>query len=62
MHSSQPYQEATATADGYSRTYRTDGSCVLPQAEGLRVAGVWTAAVVPRPEPPAERMAAMVDK
>ena len=26
MHSNQPYQDATATADGYSHTYRTNGS------------------------------------
>jgi PLD-like domain len=26
VHSNQPYQEATARADGYSHTYRTDGS------------------------------------
>jgi cardiolipin synthase A/B len=26
VHSNQPYEEATATADGYSHTYRTDGS------------------------------------
>ena len=26
MHSNQPYQDATATAAGYSHTYRTDGS------------------------------------
>jgi cardiolipin synthase A/B len=26
VHSNQPYQEATATADGYSHSYQTDGS------------------------------------
>ena len=26
MHSNQPYQDATATADGYSHSYQTDGS------------------------------------
>ena len=26
VHSNQPYQAATATADGYSHTYQTDGS------------------------------------
>ena len=26
VHSNQPYQEATATADGYSHSYETDGS------------------------------------
>gem|GEM_PF-1802970 len=26
MHSNRPDQEATATADGYSHSYRTDGS------------------------------------
>ncbi len=26
VHSNQPYKDATATADGYSHTYRTDGS------------------------------------
>ena len=26
MHSNQPDQEATATADGYSHSYKTDGS------------------------------------
>jgi cardiolipin synthase A/B len=26
VHSNQPYQEATAAADGYSHTYRTDGT------------------------------------
>jgi len=26
VHSNQPYQDATATADGYSHSYQTDGS------------------------------------
>ena len=26
VHSNQPYQDATATAAGYSHTYRTNGS------------------------------------